>query len=368
MLRTPLEGIERAHGANLGLFAGWLTALDFGDPISECRATRSSATLFDVSHMGRLEVDGNKSFELLDKLITKDLSTLNPGEMSGPALILNENGGIKDDIMVYMVNDNKWLIVCNAVNRVKDINWLLEWRDRLGFTNGDVSVKDLTTDSVLIAVQGPKSLELLESIGIKDACKISLLNFMQNIRVGELSIYLISRSGWTGEEVRSYGFELWTDVLNGVKLYESLIKAGAKPAGLIARDILRIEMGYVLYGNDIDEAVSPIEARYWMALSRGKDECVGCDRVWSKYVGGVNRLRYGLKLKRGVKHILRRGYKILAGDEVVGEVTSGSYSPTIERSIGMAYIKVDHAYIGFNLDVDIRGNRYEVKITDFPFI
>lgn len=368
MLRTPLESIERAYGANLGLFAGWLTALDFGDPVSECKATRTSATLFDISHMGRLEVNGSKSFELLNKLITKDLSTLDSGEMSGPALILNEDGGIKDDVMVYMVNDNKWLIVCNAVNRVKNINWLLKWREKLGFTYGDVSVKDLTADSVLIAVQGPKSLEVLESIGIKDVYKINLLNFMQNIKANDLSVYIISRSGWTGEEVRSYGFELWTDVLNGVKLYESLVRAGAKPAGLIARDILRIEMGYVLYGNDIDESINPIEARYWMALSRGKDECVGCDEVWRKYVSGVNRLRYGFRLKKGVKLIPRKGYKILAGNEVVGEVTSGSYSPTIERSIGMAYIKVDHAYIGFNLDIDIRGNKYEVKITDFPFI
>lgn len=368
MMYTPLSDVEKLYGANFGYFAGWITPLDFGNAIDECVATRTSVTVFDVSHMGRFVVRGSKSYEFLEKIVTKDLSKLRDGDMSGPALILNEYGGIKDDVMLYRVNEDKWFIVCNAVNREKDLNWLLTWRGRLGFTNVDVDIDDVTTKTTLIAVQGPKSLDLLESIGFKDLSALKLLNFMLDTFIGEISISIVSRSGWTGEEVRSYGFELLADINNGIKIYEALIKAGAKPAGLIARDTLRLEMGYVLYGNDIDENVNPIEARYWVALSKGKDECIGCDNVWQTYRGGVSKLRVGFKLKKDVKSIPRKGYKIMSDDEVVGEVTSGAFSPTANRSIGMGYVKVTHAYLGFNLSILIRNTKYEVKITDFPLI
>ncbi|MEM2206152.1 MAG: glycine cleavage system aminomethyltransferase GcvT [Sulfolobales archaeon] len=368
MKYSPLIDVEKAYGANLGQFAGWLTPLDFGDPVNECREVRNNVGVFNVSHMGRLLIKGSKSYEFLQKLVTKDLSKLRSGDMSGPALILNKFGGIKDDVMIYKLSDDEWLMVCNAVNKDKDVRWMLAMREELGISSNDLIIEDLTDNSVLIAVQGPKSLEVLESLGIKELGSLKLLNFVLSVKVRDAEAFLVSRSGWTGEEVRSYGFEIWSDISNGVKIYSELLRAGARPAGLVARDILRTEMGYVLYGNDISEDVNPIEARYWIALTRGKEECIGCQEVWRRYEGGVSRLRLGFKLKRDVKVIPRHGYKILAGDEVVGEVTSGAYSPTIERCVGMGYVKTSHAYLGYSLDMYVRDRRYEIKISDFPLI
>jgi len=368
MMETPLIDVEKSYKANLGSFASWITPLDFGDPLSECRDVRSKVGVFDVSHMGRILIKGSKAYEFLQKLVTKDLSKLRPGEMGGPTLILNEVGGIKDDVMIYKLSDYEWLMVCNAVNREKDINWMLNVKSKLGFSNDDVIIEDLTTNSVLIAVQGPKSRDVLESLGVEGLKDLKLLNFVTNVEVGTAKVFLLSRSGWTGEEVRSYGFELWADIPNGVEVYKTLISSGVRPCGLVARDILRIEMGYVLYGSDISEDVNPIEARYWVALTRGKDDCIGCDKLWDTYRGGVSRFRVGFKLGKGIKLIPRHGYKILADEEVVGEVTSGAYSPTIDRAIGMGYIKASHTYLGFNLEVVVRGKRYEVKISDFPLI
>ncbi|MEM0453574.1 MAG: glycine cleavage system aminomethyltransferase GcvT [Sulfolobales archaeon] len=368
MRNTPLIDIEKFFGANLGQFAGWLTALDFGDPIGECREVRSKVGLFDVSHMGRLLIRGSKSYQFLQKIVTKDLSKLKEGEMSGPALILNKSGGIKDDVMLYKLSDLEWLMVCNAVNKEKNIQWMLNVKDELGISGSDVIIEDITNNSVLLALQGPKSLEILESFGVKETKSIKLMNFVSRLKIRDAETFLVSRSGWTGEEVRSYGFEILTDIPNGIKIYRELIEAGVRPAGLVARDILRTEMGYVLYGSDISEDINPIEARYWMALTRGKDDCIGCQEVWSKYREGVGRLRMGFKLKKDVKAIPRHGYKILAGDEAIGEVTSGTYSPTIDRCIGMGYINSSHAYLGFSLDILIRDKRYEVKISDFPLI
>jgi len=368
MLNTPLLGVLSKYGGNLGTFAGWVTALDFGNPIREHLETRSNVTVFDVSHMGRFVIRGPKSFDLLQKLVTKDLSKLGAGEMSGPALLLNEGGGIKDDVMIYKVNDETWLMVCNAVNREKDINWLMQWRERMGFTHSDVTIEDVTEKTALIAIQGPNSLKLLDSLGLKDVANLKLLNFINNISLGDVRLFLVSRSGWTGEEVRSYGFEIWADVDSGVKIYERLLREGGRPAGLIARDTLRIEMGYVLYGNDINEDINPVEARYWIALSKGKNECVGCESLWTTYKEGVSRLRVGFKLKKGVKTIPRHGYKIVVGDRVVGEVTSGAYSPTLDRCVGMGYVMTSHMYFGFNLELLVKNTRYEIKISDFPLI
>ncbi|MCS7108032.1 MAG: glycine cleavage system aminomethyltransferase GcvT [Sulfolobales archaeon] len=368
MRSSPLIDVEKAYGANLGQFAGWLITMDFGDPINECKEVRLRAGLFDISHMGRLVIKGFKSYEFLQKLATKDLSKLRQGEMSGPALILNKRGGIKDDVMLYKLSDHEWLMVCNAANTEKNLQWMKEIREELKMSESDVVIEDITDRTVLLALQGPKSPEVLESLGIEEVKTMKLLNFIPKLKLRDSETFLVSRSGWTGEEVRSYGFEILSDIPNGIKIYRELLEAGVRPSGLVARDILRTEMGYVLYGSDIDEDVNPIEARYWIALTRGKEDCIGCQEVWSRYKEGVKRFRFGFKMKKDVKAIPRHGYRILAGDEVVGEVTSGAYSPTLERCVGMGYINTSHAYLGFSLDILIRDKRYEVKISDFPLI
>ncbi len=365
---VPLLETQKKLGGNPGEFAGWLTSLDYGNPIEEHLATRNAVTVFDVSHMGRYVLKGSKVFEFLQKLVTKDLSKVKENSMSGPVLLLNEDGGIIDDNMLYRVKDDLWLAVVNAPNVESDLEWMLKWREKLGYAPSDVDIQNVTYDTVLIAVQGPKAPEVMEALGIKGFEDLKILQFLWEPEVLGKKATLVSRSGWTGEEVRSHGFEIWTTIDHGKEILLKAVEAGAKPAGLIARDSLRLEMGYLLVGSDMDESTNPIEVRYWLALTLGKTECVGCDKVQEAYEKGVSRFRVGLKLKKGVRKIPRHGDKVYAGNEVIGYVTSGGYSPLLNRAIALAYVKSSHAYIGFKVNVEVRGKLYSAKIQDPPFI
>ena len=365
-LAVPLLDLQRKYGGNPGEFAGWITSMDYGDPIEEHVKTRTEVTVFDVSHMGRYVIRGTRVIEFLQKLVSKDITKVSKHFMSGPVLLLTEEGGIQDDIMLYYVDDNVWFAVVNAPNVRKDLEWLNMWKQRLGYH--DVEIEDVTLNSVLIAIQGPRAPEILEELGIGDAKDLKILQFIYRPEIlGKIAV-LISKSGWTGEEVRSYGFEIWTDIEHGKAIFEKAIELGAKPAGLIARDSLRLEMGYLLAGVDMNESTNPIEARYWLALSLNKTGCIGCDKVRKIYEKGVSRIRVGLRLKKGLRVIPRHGCKIRACDEVVGEVTSGAFSPTLNRPIAMGYVKTSHMYLGGKLTIEIRGREYEAKLVDFPFI
>ncbi len=365
---VPLLDTLRKHGASLGEFAGWLTAMDYGNPMEEHLATRNEATAFDVSHMGRYVIRGSKLFEFFQKAVSKDLKKFRQGFMSGPVLLLNDEGGIKDDIMLYYLSDDEWLAVVNAPNVEKDKEWLESLRERFGYRESDVFIEDVTLKTALIAIQGPKSADILEEMGFAEAKKLSILQFVPNAEILGEEVKLVSRSGWTGEEVRSYGFEIWTTIDHGRKVFEKALELGAKPAGLIARDSLRLEMGYLLIGGDMDESTNPIEARYWLPLTRGKEGCVGCDKVNEHYVKGAQKFRIGFTLKKKDRAIARHGHKIFVDGKEVGYVTSGAYSPVLKRSIGMGYVKASHAYIGYRLDIEIRGVMHEAKILDFPLI
>ncbi len=361
--------LQRELGGNLGEFAGWITSMDYGNPVEEHVHTRTSVTVFDVSHMGRYIIRGDKIYEFFQKVVSKDLRKFKEGHMSGPVLLLNEEGGIKDDIMLYYLKDDEWLAVVNAPNVVSDREWLIQLRDRLGFSNSDVEIDDVTGKTTLIAVQGPKAPEIMDALKApEDIKKLEILQFLPNAEVLGKEATLISRSGWTGEEVRSYGFEIWADVDHGREIFKKAVESGAKPAGLIARDSLRLEMGYLLVGEDMGESTNPIEARYWLPLTLGKTDCIGCDKVMKYYEEGVSRFRVGFKFKKGDRSIPRHGSKIFAGGKEVGYVTSGTYSPMLKRSIGMGYVKTTHAYIGFKLQVEVRGRLHEAKISEFPLI
>ncbi len=365
MRETPLLGTLRGFGANVGEFAGWLTAMDYGNPLEEHMAARTSVAVFDVSHMGRYVIRGENLFEFFQRLLAKDLKKFREGRMSGPALMLNERGGIRDDVMLYYLKDYEWVAVVNAPNIEKDREWMLRWAREWGFK---VSIEDVTLKTALIAIQGPEAPKILRGLGVEGFEDLKILEFMQSPRVLDGRAVLISRSGWTGEEVRSYGFEILADAGLGAKIFKKCVELGARPAGLIARDSLRLEMGYVLIGEDISEDTNPIEARYWMGLSLSKPEFIGRDAVLRAYREGVRRFRYGLRLKKGERRIPRRGAKVMVDGVVVGEVTSGAYSPYLRRSIGMAYIRPEYAYVGFKASVEIRGRLLEAKILDFPLV
>ncbi|MEZ0290883.1 MAG: glycine cleavage system aminomethyltransferase GcvT [Sulfolobales archaeon] len=361
-LKVPLHDLLVELGADIGEFAGFKTAMSFGDPLAEHNDVRNHAAVFDISHMGRIYIYGEDSMALLDRLLPKDISKSRDGRMLGPTAFLNERGGFKDDVMLYRFNENRWLVVCNAVNRIKILSWLREWRERLGLSR--VSIDEVTLSTAFIALQGPRAREYIEKVsGLKDAASLEHLGFYSGLSTEYGVVDVISRSGWTGED----GFEILGAPSVISKILVALKNLGLRLAGLIARDTLRLEMGFVLYGNDIDEETNPYEARYWV-FDENKTDCIGCDALREIGVKGVSRIRYGIRVKKGVRFIPRNGYEILYKGSVIGRVTSGGYSPYLDRGIGMGYVKASHALPGLDVLIRFRDRVAEAKILDFPLI
>jgi len=330
---------------------------------------RHNVGIFDVSHMGRLRLRGSHSLDLLQAVFTKDLSKTRDGFMSGPTLALNQWARVRDDEMPYRVSSDEWLLVPNAAYTEKMKKHLEETAKRMGLS--DVVIEDLTSEYVMLAIQGPKAVNVMEAIGAPWASELKPLEFRLNAKLGEHEVFLVSRSGWTGED----GFEVWAKPSVAVKLYRSLMRAGAKPVGIVSRDTLRIEMGFVLGGNEYGEDPlkwpCALSLRYGMgAIDWSKKGYEGWEALHACRREGVRWIRIGLVMKK--KHarmIPRHGYKILVEDQVVGWVTSGTYSPIRGRALGMGYIDVRYAILGEPVVVeDPRGRRGEAKLEDFPLI
>lgn len=363
-METPLLDIHKKLGANLGRFANILTALDFGDPINEHIATRTYVAVFDVSHMTRIVVEGTDSALLLDNLVPRNISKSKDGYMFGPTAFLNERAGFKDDVMLYRINSKRWLVVCNAINRNKILHWLEHQACELGIK--DISITDITFETAMIAIQGPQAVYSLRSLGL-ELETLNKLQFVTNVRYRNSSIDIVSRSGWTGED----GFEAIGNPDAIARLFIDLVsQTKAKPAGLIARDMLRIEMGFCLYGNEISEDISPIEARYWVFDLEKKSHYIGRAALLQKLRNGVDRVRLGIRMKKNIRFIPRYGDKVYIPESniEIGYITSGTFSPILQRSIAMAYIYTRYSILGLEIEVAIRGRRYRGKLIDFPFI
>lgn len=356
--RTPLVDMHRRLGASLGAFAGYETAISFGSVIQEHLAVRRAVGVFDISHMTVIELKGKGWNEALDRLIPKATADLIEGRILGPTVFLNEEAGIKDDILIYKLKDGGFIIVGNAVNLDKDLDWL----SRHAPEGGEVELLN-EKGYCLLALQGPEAARLAGEVA-PGAEGLGRMSFVEHVRAREGDIRVMSRSGWTGED----GFEFLAERSTAEGLFSVFIERGATPCGLAARDTLRLEMGYLLYGQDIDESVTPVEARYWPVFDYDKRGCIGCEALQKKLREGAERVRVGLKMKKGEKAIPRTGAEVYSIDEKIGVVTSGGYSPVLERPIAMAYVKASHALIGMSVRVNVRGKLYEAKIVDFPFI
>jgi len=343
---TPLRRIEEQIGANFGEFAGWEMPMSYGSYRVEHLAVRTSAAFFDLSHMGRLKVEGDP--REFDYLTTKGISRFKENEMTGPQAFLNDRGGFIDDFMGYRVSEREFLIVTNAINREKIISWIRR--------NSSLSVEDLTFKYVMLAIQGREVWKFVPKP------ELDPLRFVMNVNFLGVNVFLLSRSGWTGED----GVEIWADPSSAEALVKKLIELGVKPAGLITRDSIRQEMGFVLYGEDIDESVTPIEARYWIFdLDR---DYIGSGALKEQLRAGVRRLRVGLKAKKGETKLPRHGQGLYVGDTKIGEVTSSTHSPYLNRVIGMGYVSSDHFFLGMSLEAETRTGRITVKLSDFPLI
>jgi len=329
---------------------------------TEHRAVRNDVGLFDVSHMGRCIVAGEKAAEFLDFVMSRDPSNLavNQGQYT---VMCTPSGGIIDDLTVFNLG-RTYLIIYNAGNRRKDIQWLAKHASRF-----DVHVRDISDDSVLLALQGPKAQPLLQRLASHDLSELRRYHVDRDALNGQTA--LISRSGYTGED----GFEVMLHdesgsiAESGLRLWNQLIALGEEyalsPCGLAARDTLRLEAGMCLYGTDIDESVTPFEARLGFVVRLDKNAFIGREALVKQKVTGVERLRVGFRMID--RAIPRKACRVWDEDEEVGRITSGSYSPLLGVGVAMGYVSVRHAGEGNVVGIEIRGRRYAAEIVTMPF-
>jgi aminomethyltransferase len=358
---TPLIAQHRAAGAKLVDFAGWEMPIHYTGVVDEYQTVRSKAGLFDVSHMGRIVVTGSGAEGFLQRMTTNDLAALRPMQAQY-SMLCNEQGGIKDDIFVYrLAKVGEFLLCVNASNRDKIVSWLLEHGRRMA----DCQVLDQSEEIAQIALQGSAARAIVAALGLNQLECLKLRESTTVRVAGEEC--LVARTGYTGE----FGYEFYV-YGQADTVWNALLKAGQsfglKPAGLGARDLLRLEMGYLLYGNDIDEQTTPIEAGAEWVVRFEKGDFVGKSALVSqKHAAPLRRLIGFELLEKGVP---RHGFTILSASSPrspVGEVTSGNFSPLLQKGIGLGYVFREYAELGTDLVIDIRGKAVPAKVVKPAF-
>jgi aminomethyltransferase len=340
LLRTPLYERHVALGARMVPFAGWEMPVQYEGVIPEHRAVRGDAGVFDVSHMGEIEVEGPRALELLQSLLSSDLEQIEPGR-ARYTLLTNERGGIVDDLIAYRLDPFRWLLVVNASNRDADVGWLKE-REISGS-----DVRDVSDEYALLAVQGPRAIEKL-GLGAAEQFTFS----EETIDGVEC---MVCRTGYTGE----YGCEILCMAEDAVRLWDAVLARGVTPCGLGARDTLRLEACYPLHGNDISESTDPISAGLAWTCALAK-EFTGVDELRRIKEQGPKRRLVAFVMEE--KAVPRQGMPI----EGSGEVTSGTHSPTLDVGIGMGYVPADRAAPGTVLTIDVRGRPRRASIVKKP--
>jgi aminomethyltransferase len=344
-------------------YAGYELPVWFEGIVPECKTVRTNIGLFDVSHMGRIIVEGENAENFLNSLTTNDVSSLALGQ-GHYSLLCKPNGGIMDDLTVFRIRDERYLVVYNAANREKNWTWLLEHQQ------GNVTLTDHSDESAMFAVQGPKASQLLYDISNARLGEIEKY-WGREVRVGHLTC-LVTRSGYTGEdgfeiyvwkttaERPNDALEVWDKILSVGKRY------GLKPVGLGARDVLRLEAGMCLYGNDIDEHTSPVEARLNFAVRMDKRlDFVGKSSIQQLKRDGPRRVRTGFRIvDRGIP---RQGQEIVSNGASLGKVTSGTLSPTLGVGIGMGYASPGGSRPGDSFEIMIRDRNVAAKVVKLPF-
>jgi glycine cleavage system T protein (aminomethyltransferase) len=352
--RTPLYDEHLRLGAQMTNFGGWLMPLQYASIREEHRAVREAIGLFDLSHMGELRVN---NAELAQRVISRDLSKLRPGRVQY-ALLCNQRGGIIDDVLVYALEAGAYFLVVNAGNQDRDFDWIREQGG--GGSNG--TVFNVGRDWALVGVQGPRAVSLVQRLSDAQVGAVKYYGFIEGTVAGVNCI--ISRTGYTGED----GFELFCGNSDAARLWRTLLDEGQsdgiRPAGLGARDTLRLEAGMRLYGNDMDLTTNPIEAGLEWTLSLDK-AFIGRDAILPVKQRGVDRMLVGLKMLD--RNIPRHGYPVISEGARVGAVTSGNVSFTLGYNIAMAYVPPARSQPGNRLGVDVRGGTAAAEVVPLPF-
>lgn len=359
MKRTPLYNRHLAAGARMIEFGGWEMPVQYTGVIEEHRATRRAAGLFDICHMGEIMVTGPGAFELLQKVMSRDLAPQKSGKMR-LSVMTNPEGGIIDDLTVYKFSDERFMVVTNAVTKQKDFEWILENKGALGIAN--VSLEDITEKTGKLDLQGPESQSILQRIVKCNLTDIKYYGFLESELAG--FPVLISRSGYTGED----GFEIYMDSSLAEKAWDTILEeggpSGLKPVGLGARDTLRLEAGLMLYGNEMDETVTPLEVAYSWVPNLEKD-FIGRDTLKRQKEAGLTKKLVGFEMvDRG---IARHGYKIVDDGNEIGIVTSGSMTPTLNKAVGMGFVPIKYLEPGTDIFISIRENTARARVVTLPF-
>ena len=353
--RTVLYPRHLELGARMVPFGGWEMPVQYSGILSEVNAVRTTAGLFDVSHMGRLHVTGPRAGEFLDWVLTASASGLRVGR-ARYCFICNESGGVIDDTIFYRLAEEEFLVVPNAGNRLEVVDWFRQWIDR-NFSGGCV-LEDHTENTALIACQGPEALAVADALA--DAPVDDLRPFAwRRTAIAGLAA-MVAHTGYTGED----GVEIFVDSKDAVVLWQALLDQGALPCGLGARDVLRLEAGLPLHGHEIDPQTTPIEAGLERFVTPNKDH-VGAKALADQLLNGVDRRLVGFTSPG--RSAPRAGYPISVQGQPAGSVTSGSYSPTLDTSIGMGYVLDRYARPGQQVELDIRGRTALAEIVQLPF-
>src|SRR5919202_35627 len=352
-MKTPFYDIHESLGAKMLSFYGWEMPLQYSGIVDEHINTRANVGLFDVSHMGRFEVKGFNAFDCIQTLVTNDISKLNDNQaLYSP--ICHDNGGIIDDLIVYMINRQKFLVVVNASNREKDLEWIVKH-------SKSAVIENISDKTALLALQGPLAKKVLD----KAVIDVNL-DQLKPFDIAITNIFgiecMISRTGYTGED----GFELFFDS-SKIDIWNKLIQIGSrtfniKPAGLGARDTLRLEAGLMLYGNDIDQNTTPLEVPLKWTVKFEKKEFIGKKALLTQQ---INRKLVGFEVLEK-KRIARHGNEVLIDGKKIGFVTSGSFSPTMKKSIGFCFVPV-HVSPNQLIEINIGGKLYKAKVSSTRF-
>ncbi|HEY1187667.1 MAG TPA: glycine cleavage system aminomethyltransferase GcvT [Gemmata sp.] len=351
-LRTPLYQWHVNHKARMVPFGGWDMPVQYAGIAPEHRAVRSGAGLFDISHMARVNFDGPGVLPFLEKVFTNSVATMKDGQVRY-GLVCKEDGGILDDVLVYR-QPGSFAAVINASNREKVLAWLESHRK--GFA---VEVEDRTLQTTMIAVQGPRAVELVAGMFADDVSSLKYYFATLTSYLGNKCV--VSRTGYTGED----GFEVVVPNALGEALWNEFIAKGATPCGLGARDTLRLEAAMPLYGHELTESVNPIQAGLAWAVKFDKGDFIGRDAMQRAGSDAAKPVRVGLEIEG--KRAAREGCPIVTGDRTVGTVTSGSLCPWLDKSLAMGYVEPPLAAVGTKLDVDLRGAKLPATVVPLPF-
>jgi len=354
--QTPLNAVHRQLGAKMVPFGGWDMPVQYRGILDEHKAVRGAAGIFDVSHMGEVEFRGPAALEAVQRLTSNDASRLQVGQVQYSALT-TEAGTFVDDLTVYKFADDHYMVTVNASNIDKDVAWMQD------HTRGNVEVRNLSDATALVAVQGPKALEILQKLTPLNLSGIKYYWFTQGKVQGQDAV--VSRTGYTGED----GFEVYLPPQHAAALWNALLEAGTPlgllPCGLGARDTLRLEAKMALYGNDIDDRHTVLEADLGWILKLEKGDFIGKAALAKQKTQGVARKLVGFEMTgRG---IARSHYAIVKGGKPIGEVTSGGPAPWLNKNIGLGYVAAEHSAVGTEFEILVRDNPVPARVVPTPF-